>query len=117
MGGSCHRGLRHGAEFLLEDAKDDLLRALKRNKGYRLVLCGHSLGGGMHANCRWRTRHCTMAHRKYSQHSQHFLCRDIYIEAYAGLELLKRVFFIEQRALERVWRHGNPAQAEDQGAG
>lgn len=46
MGGSCHRGLRQGAEFLLEDAKDDLVKTLSENAGYRLVLCGHSLGGG-----------------------------------------------------------------------
>lgn len=46
MGGSCHRGLRQGAEYLLEDAKDDLVKALSQNAGYRLVLCGHSLGGG-----------------------------------------------------------------------
>ena len=46
MGGSCHRGLRRSAETLLEDARDDLLRHLEQHKGYRLVLCGHSLGGG-----------------------------------------------------------------------
>lgn len=49
MGGSCHRGLRQGAEYLLEDAKDDLVKALSQNIGYRLVLCGHSLGGGAHS--------------------------------------------------------------------
>ncbi|CAN0492613.1 unnamed protein product, partial [Laminaria digitata] len=46
MGGSCHRGLRRSAETLLEDVRGDLLRHLDQHKGYRLVLCGHSLGGG-----------------------------------------------------------------------
>ena len=46
MGGWCHRGLRRSAETLLEDAKEGLLDQLKRHNGYRLVLCGHSLGAG-----------------------------------------------------------------------
>ncbi|CAN0502274.1 unnamed protein product, partial [Ectocarpus sp. 8 AP-2014] len=46
MGGSCHRGLRQGAEMLLADAKSDVLQQLNRHRGYRLVVTGHSLGGG-----------------------------------------------------------------------
>lgn len=46
MGGVCHRGLREGAEKLLADVKDDILQQLKQHTGYRLVLTGHSLGGG-----------------------------------------------------------------------
>lgn len=46
MGGSCHRGLRQGAEMLLADSKEDVLHQLKQHKGYRLVVTGHSLGGG-----------------------------------------------------------------------
>ncbi|CAM9246385.1 unnamed protein product [Ectocarpus fasciculatus] len=47
MGGSCHRGLRQGAEMLLADAKSDVLQQLNRHRGYRLVVTGHSLGGGV----------------------------------------------------------------------
>ncbi|CAM9236624.1 unnamed protein product, partial [Scytosiphon promiscuus] len=46
MGGVCHRGLREGAERLLADVKGDVLHQLKEHAGYRLVLTGHSLGGG-----------------------------------------------------------------------
>lgn len=46
MGGSCHRGLCQGAEMLLADAKGDILQQLAQHKGYRLVVTGHSLGGG-----------------------------------------------------------------------
>lgn len=46
MGGACHRGLQRGAELLLQDAKEVVVDALKRHEGYRLVICGHSLGGG-----------------------------------------------------------------------
>ncbi|CAN0130781.1 unnamed protein product, partial [Ectocarpus sp. 4 AP-2014] len=47
MGGSCHRGLRQGAEMLLADAKSDVRHQLNQHKGYRLVVTGHSLGGGV----------------------------------------------------------------------
>ncbi|CAN0032580.1 unnamed protein product, partial [Hapterophycus canaliculatus] len=47
MGGLCHRGLREGAEKLLTDVKGDVLQQLKQHAGYRLVLTGHSLGGGV----------------------------------------------------------------------
>eukprot|EP00903_Cladosiphon_okamuranus_P010309 g9756.t1 len=47
MGGSCHRGLRQGAEMLLADAKEDVLDQLRKHEGYRLVVTGHSLGGGV----------------------------------------------------------------------
>lgn len=66
MGGSCHRGLRQGAEMLLADAKEDVLDQLSQHKGYRLVVTGHSLGGGkprrflfeantaaVESNCEW----------------------------------------------------------------
>lgn len=46
MGGWCHRGLLRSTETLLDDAKDELLDQLRRHNGYRLVLCGHSLGAG-----------------------------------------------------------------------
>lgn len=46
MGGLCHRGLREGAEKLLTDVKGDILQQLQQHAGYRLVLTGHSLGGG-----------------------------------------------------------------------
>eukprot|EP00752_Nemacystus_decipiens_P010109 g9010.t1 len=47
IGGSCHRGLRQGAEMLLADSKEDVLKQLRKHTGYRLVVTGHSLGGGV----------------------------------------------------------------------
>lgn len=32
--------------MLLADAKSDVLQQLNRHRGYRLVVTGHSLGGG-----------------------------------------------------------------------
>lgn len=76
MGGACHRGLRQSAETLLEDVQDDLLKQLARNKGYRLVLCGHSLGGGAprhrnETNRSWAvsTKHKTIFRRFYEKAS------------------------------------------------
>ncbi|CAM9635858.1 unnamed protein product [Pylaiella littoralis] len=47
MGGSCHRGLCQGAKMLLAHAKGDVLQQLAEHEGYRLVVTGHSLGGGV----------------------------------------------------------------------
>ncbi|CAM9393825.1 unnamed protein product [Choristocarpus tenellus] len=47
LGGKGHRGLCQSAAMLLTDVKDDLLEQLKQHKGFRLVICGHSLGAGV----------------------------------------------------------------------
>ncbi|CAN0356149.1 unnamed protein product [Discosporangium mesarthrocarpum] len=47
LGGEAHRGLSQSTEMLLADSKDEILHQLKLNEGYRLVICGHSLGAGV----------------------------------------------------------------------
>lgn len=46
LNGFAHEGILDGAMKILEIASDEIEAALNENEGYKLVVCGHSLGGG-----------------------------------------------------------------------
>jgi len=47
MKGKAHEGIAKAAKSFVEKIKDLLLRTVQEHYGYRIVFCGHSLGGGV----------------------------------------------------------------------
>lgn len=45
--GAAHGGMLKAAQRLLDELRADIEAALSSNIGFKLVLCGHSLGGGL----------------------------------------------------------------------
>lgn len=50
-GGWCHRGALKSAQWLLDNVKPVLAKAMKDHPGYGIVFAGHSLGGAIAALC------------------------------------------------------------------
>jgi hypothetical protein len=47
LAGMAHGGMLEAARRLLDELRADIQAALRDHPGFKLVLCGHSLGGGL----------------------------------------------------------------------
>ena len=47
LGGHAHKGMAESSKRVIELSKETLTKAFKTYPGYRLVITGHSLGGGV----------------------------------------------------------------------
>ena len=47
LDGHAHKGMAESSKRIIEESRETLNKAFKMYPGYRLVITGHSLGGGV----------------------------------------------------------------------